>query len=216
MARKGAPLIEMVGKRFGRLIVVRRDFTIRKRPDAFWMCKCDCGTVKAINGCRLRDGSTISCRCYIRAKLLEIRTTHGKRSNPMYSVWKAMIRRCSNSDDPSYKNYGGRGIQVCESWKNVETFFADMGTRPEGMTLERVDVDAGYSPENCVWASRSQQGRNRRNNRIVNVFGVRKIMSDWAREMNISVGVLRYRIESGWTISADLSMESPFRRNASR
>lgn len=124
---------------------------------------------------------------------------HGMRKTRIYGIWCAMITRCRNPNCKAYPNYGGRGITVCKRWQRFENFYADMGDRPEGMCLERRDNDKGYSPANCVWASRVTQGRNRRGRHRLKVDGVEKTMSEWAEETGISVGTIWQRINKGWT-----------------
>ena len=149
--------IDMIGKRFGRLLVIEES-KIRKSHDKIWLCKCDCGTSTIVRGTHLRNGFIRSCGCYSR----EVSTKHGMHGTPIYVVWGDMIQRCTNPKQTGYSNYGGRGICVCDRWLDFAKFFADMGERPKGLTIERKNNELGYFKENCCWASYQAQGRNQR------------------------------------------------------
>jgi hypothetical protein len=163
-------VIDIVGQRFGRLVVLSyagKD----KYNGAIWLCRCDCGIAKSIARRQLQSGDTVSCGCYHREKVAEIgrlsKTTHGMSRSPTHVVWTHIISRCTNPKNRAWKNYGGRGIAVCDRWRNsFEAFIADMGEKPSGMTIERVDNDRGYEPENCVWLKPSLQNRNRRTTKL--------------------------------------------------
>jgi hypothetical protein len=124
-----------------------------------WVCECSCGKIITVAGCYLVNGDTKSCGCRRGVS----KSTHGLSGHKLYGTWYNMVERCTNSSNISYKYYGGRGITVCDSWKNVENFINDMeGSYQEGMTLERVDTNKGYCKENCTWASPSVQAFNKR------------------------------------------------------
>lgn len=154
----GRKRLDLVGKRFGRLVVVAKA-GLNKWNQQLWNCKCECGKNKIIIGNNLQKGHTKSCGCFRREKT----TTHGMGFIPENWIWRSMKTRCSNENEIGYKNYGGRGIKVCNRWLKFENFFEDMGLRPSSKhTLERVDNEKGYCPENCIWDTRTNNNRNQR------------------------------------------------------
>lgn len=124
---------------------------------------------------------------------------HGKRHERIYQIWCGMIQRCRNPSNPFFPEYGGRGIFVCHRWCNFQNFYEDMGDPPEGMSIERIDNDRGYEPENCKWATRVEQNRNRRRKRILTVNGESKSMSEWAEIYGLKDRTIWQRLSKGWT-----------------
>lgn len=157
-------LLDLTGLRFGRLVVVVRAPT-RRGTNAFWHCVCDCGRTKDVLGISLRNGDTQSCGCLQRELMAARRTTHGQSKNGTtrtYNSWASMVQRCTNPHYYQYENYGGRGISVCEEWRSFANFYRDMGDRPPGRTLDRIDNNRGYEKSNARWATPYQQVHNRR------------------------------------------------------
>ena len=188
--------IDISGQRFGKLTVIAY---IGKKV---WRCTCDCGQSIQVRGALLRNGHTKSCGCNNGAP--GVARKHGATSNgkqtPEYSAWLGMRDRCNNTNNQNYNDYGGRGISVCDRWDNsFENFFADMGKKPDGMTLDRIDNSKGYSPENCRWASYKQQANNRREKKIsvmYELFGETKTLCAWAKDPRCVVcyQTLYYRV----------------------
>lgn len=158
---RGAVAEDLAGKVFVRLTVIERDTSRTRRT--YWHCRCACGQFKSVAACELKAGKTKSCGCLDRQRKTTETVKHGFNRTPTYVSWSAMWARCTNSKLKSYKNYGGRGIIVCERWKDFQNFLDDMGVRPEGKSIDRFpDNNGNYEPSNCRWATAKEQRANQR------------------------------------------------------
>lgn len=201
-----ARIKDMTGMKFGRLTVVSLNTELTTTRSAVWKCECECGKEKNIDGSSLRRGDTKSCGCYRIEKTIFTNTTHGNSKKREYPVWIGMIRRCLNPDSNSFKRYGGRGIKVCERWRDsFENFYTDMGPRPPGSSIDRIDNDGDYEPKNCRWATWIEQCRNRRNNRLIEHSGKIQTLSAWAIETGIDGDSISSRLKAGWTVADALT-----------
>lgn len=153
--------VDISGKRFGRLTVVRLTDE-RRNHHCVWECICDCGSMAMVSGSSLRSGVTKSCGCLSLEVKVARFTKHGMEGTRTYRSWVAMRARCNNPKTRDYASYGGRGITVCERWESFENFLEDMGERPPGKSLDRINNDLGYLPDNCRWATAKEQANNRR------------------------------------------------------
>jgi hypothetical protein len=184
--------IDRTGQVFGRLKVITRDLSIKSK--AYWVCECTCGNSAVVWGSHLANGHTRSCGCLQKEKAVTSNVTHGQTAKVSrvgvtkeYNTWALMKRRCEKPNDISYEQYGGRGIKVCDEWMNsFEAFFADMGKAPSPKhSIDRIDVDGNYCPENCRWASISEQANNKRCCVFVDAFGVHGTMKQVAIHFKI-------------------------------
>lgn len=150
-------LANLKGKIYGRLTVIHRAES-SKNGHAKWFCRCECGNDTVVFASNLKREHTTSCGCVND----EVITKHAMQGTPEYHTWKGMIQRCANPNASRYKDYGGRGITVCEEWLSFEKFYADMGDRPTGTSLDRIDNNSGYYKDNCRWATQSIQNSNKR------------------------------------------------------
>lgn len=180
---------DITGERFGRLTAVRR----LDDPKSKWECVCDCGAKTQVLRCNLKAGRQKSCGCWRS----ERSTRHGMSATLLYKVWNSMLQRCHNPKNFASKDYGGRGITVCAAWHDFAAFYADVGDRPKGRTLERIDNDKGYEPGNVRWATMAEQHENTRSVNIYEHQGERMTLSAWGRHLGVSRELIRGRMRRG-------------------
>ena len=191
---------DLVGQKFGRLTVVER--APNKGSKAAWKCICDCGGSTVAISHDLICGHTKSCGCYQRQQTSRASMKHGKRHTKIYAVWLSMKDRCFNHKNKRFEDYGGRGITVCDEWKNDKKQFfkwAFENGYADNLTIDRIDVKRGYSPENCRWVDQQTQQNNRSNNHILTINGISHTISEWARISGIKAGTIQNRAAHGWT-----------------
>lgn len=189
-----AAKLNLHGQKFSRLTVVS-EAAKADRPKAAtrWLCRCDCGTEIVTETGALRSGHTKSCGCMHRDIVALNSVKHGLYGSPEYRAWRAMVARCTVETNGSFPNYGGRGIKVCDQWMLFENFFADMGKRPTGSSIDRIDNNGNYEPSNCRWANREQQDNNKRTNVMVTFEGRTMTYSQWGKELRTAPSILRRR-----------------------
>ena len=187
------------GTRFERLIVLNDAGAYEVH------CQCDCGASRTVSRSKLRAGHTRSCGC-LQADLARKRQfKHGLTETRLHAVWCQMISRCELPTNHAYADYGGRGIYVCARWHDFLLFLEDMGVPPNGHTLDRIDNDGPYSPDNCRWATRQQQARNRRSSAILEFNGTSKTLVEWGEVTGFGWATIRARLTRGWSVSKALT-----------
>ena len=190
----------------GKLKQVGRCFRAGNNVKRSAVFECSCSGKRIIlTVSNVRSGHTTSCGCAGEEARTTNTRTHGMSDTRMYRIHAAMIRRCMNKHIKEYSNYGGRGITVCDRWKSFEAFIEDMGEAPEGATLDRIDVNGNYCPENCRWATMTTQQRNRRNNRLLTFDGITMCSAEWAEEVGISQSAISLRLQRGWSVERTLT-----------
>lgn len=210
--------LDLTGQRFGRWTVLRRADHNNQFNKVLWVCRCDCGNEAEVPAATLRNGTSQSCGCR-QADISSARMIkHGQSTTRLYHIWAAMKKRCHNPKTRNFADYGGRGITVCAEWETFEPFCEwaiqtgyDENAPTGEYTLERINNDDGYSPDNCRWATKKEQGNNKRNNRMVVAFGETKTLSQWADEYKIPYANVYSRIAvSGW--DAEKALTTPIRK----
>lgn len=194
--------LDLTGRRFGRWLVLE-ETNERRKGSVMWLCKCDCGTVRAVSASSLKTGKSVSCGCYNK----EVITSHGLSHTRLHHAWESMIDRCTNPNSKEYANYGGRGIKVCDEWLNSFEAFRDWSyansfdmTAPRGKcTIDRIDVNGSYEPDNCRWVDMKIQCRNRRNNVVIECNGESHCLAEWAEILGEPYRKLATRCHRGWS-----------------
>ena len=198
--------LDLTGMKFGRLTcekVVGRS----KFRQKLWLCRCNCGNETIVLSDNLRRNNTQSCGCLQKERAKESHTIHSERKTKLYSIWSEMKKRCFNKNSKAYKNYGGKGIKVCEEWLNYPKFckWAKANGYLEGLSIERMNIEKDYEPGNCKWIELSEQAKNTSRNVFITFNNKTMILADWARELNIGQATLRFRLNKGWSIEKTLT-----------
>ena len=190
----------LMGTSFGNLTVIEYA-GIDKYHNNQWKCKCTCGNECVVKGYLLRNSHTKSCGCLRKTRAKQNFTTHGLRKHPLYTVWVDMRRRCDDTTDARYSDYGGRGITVCAEWYDFQNFYnwSILNGYNTGLTIDRINNDGNYAPKNCRWVDRYVQANNKRNNRKICINGETKNLFQWCREYNITPQRALTRMKSGWS-----------------
>lgn len=193
-------IIDLTGKKFGRLTVIEQA-TSNNKNRTMWRCVCECGNETIVYSYHLRNGSSTSCGCF-RREVASNRTTHGKTNSRIYHIWAMMKERCFCPTLEAYENYGGRGITVCDEWKNDFQAFYDWAIAngyKDDLTIDRINVDGNYEPSNCRWSTMEEQANNKRNNHYLTARGETKTVAQWSKTLGLKIQVIRSRIHYGWT-----------------
>lgn len=208
--------IDLTGQTFGKLTVLGRapniiGGTTEKRSRRAYYCRCECGAKKIVSGDNLKRGNTKSCGCDVARRISESRKTHGESKTLLYGIWNAIKRRCYNTHVTEYQWYGGRGIAMCDAWRDSYEAFRDWalenGYKPNGheCTIDRIDVNGNYCPENCRWVDSVAQANNRRSNHLLTYNGETHNITEWSNIVGIPMKKISNRIHSGWSIERALT-----------
>lgn len=210
-------MLDITGNRYGRLTVIRKVERIRYasgNSHRVWECLCDCGNIIRCTTDRLRRGNTKSCGCLRKEITSKKNYKHGGTKTKLYRIWAEMNGRCFCKTNKAYKNYGARGIRVCDEWrKNFSLFrsWAMSNGYQEGLTIERIDNNGNYCPDNCKWIPKSEQPKNRRNCHLITFNGKTQTLSEWSRELHVDRECVRNKekILGDWTLALEAVLNSP-------
>ncbi len=212
MAEKSIPnkfTPNKIGDQFGKLTIIAVAESLDKSGRA-WLCRCECGNVKPIRQSHLRAKISSSCGCVNRINRLKSITKHGHSYSITYSSWAKLKQRCGNPNHTYFQDYGGRGIKVCERWlHSFENFLEDMGERPsKNYSIDRIDFNGNYEPDNCRWATATTQSQNTRHNRNFTINGETKCLAEWCRIYKRPFPIIRERVNAGKDILEALTKPS--------
>ena len=196
--------IDRTGQKYGKLTVLK--FSGFKDKYSMWECLCECGNKTIVRGCNLGSGHTQSCGCMFRVKSLEVNTTHNCTKTRLYKIWSGMKGRCYNPNDISYQNYGGRGVRICDEWMEfvnfrdwaISTGFSEVAPR-EQFSIDRIDVNGDYSPENCRWVTLAEQRNNKQNTVYIDYGGEKLTAKEWSVKRNIPYKKIMDRLYKGFS-----------------
>ena len=188
--------LDLTNKKFNRLLVLEK--APNKGHKVVWKCLCDCGNITYVEAINLTSNRTKSCGCLKMEKLIQRSTTHNKRHTKLYEVWKTMKQRCFNPNNKSFHRYGGRGISVCEEWKNSFSSFYEWSMKngyKQNLSIDRIDNNGDYCPKNCRWADKLTQANNTRTNKYISFRGEVKTIAQWSRTLNIPYSKLQPKLQ---------------------
>jgi len=208
---------DLEGRVFTRLTVI--GYLGQRRQRSHWLCQCECGNQSAVSATHLIMQHTRSCGCLHQESVKTMHITHGLAHTSTYDIWRGILTRCNNPNNHTYERYGGRGIRVCNSWMKFTNFLEDMGERPTGLSIDRINNNGHYSCGHCDectengwvtngrWATTSEQANNTSRTHYITYQGKTQSLKFWAKELHINYGTLRNRIYQGWDIA--LALTSP-------
>ena len=206
--------VDLVGQKINRLTVVRRVENSSGRRARF-ECRCDCGNTVVVIGGLLRNEHTKSCGCLQKERVATLNRTHGESKTRIYRIWANMRARCNNPNLPEYEGYGGRGITVCQEWNDSFELFREWAMAngyEDNLSIDRIDVNGNYCPENCRWTTQKEQCNNKRNNHLLTHNGETLTISEWAQRLNVNYFSLHDRITKlGW--SAEKALTTPIKES---
>ena len=193
---------EIVGKRYGKLVVLAIDTYKDKSNHKYLLCQCDCGNQKKIAMNHIRSGASRSCGCGVVESTIKRNTTHNGTHSRLFNIWNGIKRRCFNRNDSRFKYYGGRGITLAPEWEDFSAFqkWSFAHGYSDSLTIERIDVNGNYCPENCKWIPFEEQARNKTNNRRITINGETHLISEWCKAANVSTTQVYWRLRQGWNI----------------
>ena len=197
---------DLTGKKFGRLTVIGRDGTYPS-GNIRWLCQCDCGGLTHATGHLLKSGTVKGCKCVSSERMKRLNTKHGGFGTRLYETWRNLNRRCYNENHKAYPLYGGRGITVCDEWREFEPFrdWALANGYAEDLTIDRIDVNGNYEPSNCRWATMKEQSNNKRNSHYIEYNGEKHTISEWADIYGVDQVKLWARLQyRNWDLKAAL------------
>lgn len=203
---------DLNNQKFGRLTVHSRKWCEEKKRH-LWYCQCECGNFTYVPTSDLLSGKTKSCGCFRKEVTSAKRKTHGMSNSRLYGIWNAIKARCTRKTNVQYKDYGGRGITICDEWLNSFEAFCEWSMAngySDDLTIDRIDVNSNYCPENCRWATEKEQSNNKRNNHLLTYNGKTQTLQQWSNEVGIPEDTLLYRIQSGWALEYALTLPPNF------
>lgn len=203
----------LIGKRFGKLTVIAKGEPINQHGTnlSTWICQCDCGVIKTIRQHNLLAGGSKSCGCGQMGGKYHIHNLHNSSKTRLYGIWQGIKQRCFNPKNKNYHNYGGRGITICEQWKDNFVCFQQWALSSgyeDNLTIDRIEVNGNYEPNNCRWLTRGEQQNNKRDTHRFNINGEILTIRDVSERYNIDLELIRHRISAGYTIEEILANET--------